>query len=216
MKRYSLIVVAMLFISLNAFAFGYGYNPAQYRDAEMRMKQQQQALYKEAVLGQYVVQQLQAGNGNDSQVQALIASTAAANPAPTRNVPDKTRDYRRSANNAVEEQTLRYFQENPTIINEQLEQTFQIEGQQRVKEAKHQGKLAETRRQQESKMENDRLMSLYCQSLFQNSPQDQFKCAQHYMANSYTNGAGYRKYRRNSSIRSWFNPNEIFYGVTRD
>ncbi len=184
------------------------------------MKQYQLAVYQQEVLAQYVVQQLQAGNTDNPYVVAYLEAAQvakeAANPASTKNVADQTRDYRQLKNNAVEEQSYRYFQENPTVIDEQIEQAFQIEGQQRVKEAEHQAKLAETQRQGESKMENDKLMNLYCQSFFQDSPQDQFKCAKMYMAESYTNGAGYRKYRRNSSIRSWFNPNSIFYGVTRD
>jgi hypothetical protein len=204
MKRYTFIALAMLFISANVFAFGYGYNPAIYQQQEIAIAQQQQAVYKQHLLQLWVEEEIKAGRGNSPAVQAIIAQAAAANPTPpTRNVANQTQDYRQSTNNAVEEQRYRYYQTNPTIMNNDFEQTFKIEGQQRVREAEHQAKLAEIERKAEEKSYNDGLMKMYCNSLFQDSPQDQFKCAQHYMAESYQNGAGYRRYNRSKRLKAW-------------
>jgi DNA-directed RNA polymerase specialized sigma54-like protein len=204
MKRYSFIAVAMLFISANVFAFGYGYNPAYYQQQEIQMQQQQLAVHQQQMLQLYVQQQIQAGNMEDPMVQQFIAAQKNANPVVTRNVTDQTQDYRQSTNNALEEQRYRYFQANPTVIDADFNQTFKIEGQQRVREAEHQAKLAEIQRNAEQKAYDDNLKKMYCQSLFQDSPQDQFKCAQFYMAESYTNGYGYRKYNRSKTLKAWF------------
>lgn len=203
MKRYTFIAVAMLFISANVFAFGYGYNPAIYQQQEILIAQQQQALYNQAILQQYVQQQIAAGNMADPVVQQFIASQKNLNPTVTRNVADQTQDHRQSTQNSVEERRYIYFQANPNIMDEDFAQTFQIEGQQRVRQAEHNAERAESQRQYETKMDDDNLMSLYCKSLFQDSPQDQFKCAQFYMAESYTNGGGYRKYNRSKTLKAW-------------